>query len=150
MLVVIAALLAGPIGAQFLGIRSTWLRGWRMFAGQGLGMVQLDGEVWLRDGTRRALRVTDLGEVRPRAPKSRLVEPGREDAALRDVCRRVEGAKSVIARTRVAVREGWTAWVSRKRVDCPAKRTKGDQRSSGPPPALHESARASKADKEGS
>jgi len=126
MTLVLAAMLAGPLAAQLLGIRSPWLRGWRMFAGQGLGIVQLDGEVRLSDGTRRPLAVTDLRDVKARSPKSKLVEAGRERAALRDVCRRVPEAMKVTARKRTAVREGWTAWETLRPVECAALRDERD------------------------
>ena len=119
-LVLLAAMLAGPICQQVLEMRVGYLRGWTMFSGRGLGDMDvnfyqvLDGErralAWgamLRDDDRKAKRRREVRHGRD--PLSRVILSNRDIGRVaRDLCKKLPPGAELHADTRTARKRGWS------------------------------------------
>lgn len=124
----------GPVYEQVLHRWSPALRGWQMFSGQGLGVLQARWFAANADGTRELLdryAILAPGEPLPLRPERRLKD---EDAALRvarQLCKSLGPGADVRLELQSSTRKGWKTVIDGTTNEC----TRPKQRAAAAPPA---------------
>ncbi|MES2642825.1 MAG: hypothetical protein V4850_25300 [Myxococcota bacterium] len=120
----------GPIYEQVLHRWSPALRGWQMFSGQGLGVLQARFVAVHADGTREQLdryAILAPGEPLPRRVERRLKNEDAAHRVARTLCTSLGADVDVRVELRRSTRKGWTTVLDGTTNECPKPRATSER-----------------------